>query len=394
MRYREIDWFNPYILILLLILFVIISLPIHFKSRPLLPFPSNQLFLYVLIGMIFLSSGIESSRYILKKSKTLKNIKKLSSDVYSKEDNTKNITDYRISLKELPLFGNYSRIESALIVLILFSLVLQLINFYNLGGIPLFSGYLKSKAATRIWFLSFMIFLPSINILLSKYNRKTHYVLLFLGLLCFALTGYRTTPIAILLSSFITIFYTRNISRKTKILFVALIIILLLAIGFIAVRSIEWQHWTLNPLELISYRAAFTLNVLDRITYHQAITGGNLLYSTLTGYFTSTDPRVLVGEAVLLKHHSITSTIFGPVLLDFGAIGMIIQMFLMGFVLGTLHILQKHNHGVCTAFYSIILAQSIIWLETGPTDLIVFIFYIIGILLIVYNLNIIHKQNN
>ena len=132
MRYKEIDWFNPYILILLLILFVIISLPIHFKSRPLLPFPSNQLFLYVLIGMIFLSSGIESSRYILKKSKTLKNIKKLSSDVYSKEDNTKNITDYRISLKELPLFGNYSRIESALIVLILFSLVLQLINFYNL----------------------------------------------------------------------------------------------------------------------------------------------------------------------------------------------------------------------------------------------------------------------
>ena len=215
MRYKEIDWFNPYILILLLILFVIISLPIHFKSRPLLPFPSNQLFLYVLIGMIFLSSGIESSRYILKKSKTLKNIKKLSSDVYSKEDNTKNITDYRISLKELPLFGNYSRIESALIVLILFSLVLQLINFYNLGGIPLFSGYLKSKAATRIWFLSFMIFLPSINILLSKYNRKTHYVLLFLGLLCFALTGYRTTPIAILLSSFITIFYTHNISRKT-----------------------------------------------------------------------------------------------------------------------------------------------------------------------------------
>ncbi|MGN0093211.1 MAG: oligosaccharide repeat unit polymerase, partial [Methanobrevibacter sp.] len=141
-------------------------------------------------------------------------------------------------------------------------------------------------------------------------------------------------------------------------------------------------------------RAAFTLNVLDRITYHQAITGGNLLCSTLTGYFTSTDPRVLVGEAVLLKHHSITSTIFGPVLLDFGTVGMIIQMFLMGFILETLHILQKYHHGVCTAFYSIILAQSIIWLETGPTDLIVFIFYIISILLIVYNLNIIHKQNN
>lgn len=386
MKNREINWFNPYILVLLLLLFVLLSLPIHFKSKPLLPLPSYNLFLAIIVGMIFFALGVESVRYILKKTKFIEKLEKISSDVDNNNEINESSNKFRVPLKKLPLFGNYTRLELFLILLISFSLLLQIINFYTLGGIPLFSGYLKSRAASKYWFVSYIIFLPAINILLAKYNRKTHYVLLFLGFLFFALTGYRTTPIAILLSSFITLFYTRNISRRSKIGFVVLIVIVLIAIGFIAVKSIEWQHWTLNPLELLSYRSAFTLNILDRITQHQGITGGNLLYSTLTGYISSTDPRVLVGEAVLLKHHSITSTIFGPALLDFGYLGMIIQMFLIGAILETLHILQSYKHGICTGFYAIILAQTIIWLETGPTDLIVWIFYFIGILLIIYNL--------
>ena len=169
------------------------------------------------------------------------------------------------------------------------------------------------------------------------------------------------------------------------------IIALLLAIGFIAVQAISWQHWHLNAIELVSYRTAFTLNVLEHAIRNQFATGGKLFYSTLTGFFTHTDPRVLVGQATLGRDHSITSTIFGPPLLDFGAIGMVVQMFIIGFILKSLHSVQKHRKEIFTAFYGILLAQTIIWIETGPTDVVVWLFYLIGIILMVFSF---HKSAN
>jgi len=50
-----------------------------------------------------------------------------------------------------------------------------------------------------------------------------------------------------------------------------------------------------------------------------------------------------------------------------------------------LHTLQKMKKGIYTAFYAIILAHSLIWIETGPTDLVVWAFFVIGLLLIVLN---------
>jgi oligosaccharide repeat unit polymerase len=287
-------------------------------------------------------------------------------------------------LESISIFSKYSKLEIILTLFVLVGIVLQIANFINLGGIPLFSGILKASAATKIWLISFITFIIGINCLLAKFNRKSHYILLIIGLGLFALTGYRTTPIAILLSVFITLYYTRNIKLKYQILLVALIAIFLIIVGFIAIQAIEWQQWRLNPLELISYRAGFTLNILDKATYLSGSTSGSLFYYTLTGFFESVDPRVLVGDVVLGNPHSITSTIFGPAILDFGWIAMAIQMFLIGFILKFIHFVQKYIKGIATAFYGIILAQTIIWIETGPTDLVVWIFYLIGIAIAIY----------
>lgn len=385
------DFLNPYILIALIIFFVLISLPIHFTRPNLITYPSYQVFLYILFGLIFLIIGMKFSDYLFKKTLWLEKLEKsyISNDRIHDLDNA-----FRIYLKKIPLFYRYEKLELILVGLLLFSVILQLINFYFLGGIPLFSGYLKKKAATKIWFLSFLIFLPSINILISKYNRNTHYILLLIGILLFSLTGYRTTPIAIALSVFITLYYTREIKTKYQVLFIILIVVLLLSIGFIAIKSIEWQSWNITPLELISYRSAYTINILDKITYKQGVSKGLLLYSTLTGFLSSTDPRVLIGQLLISKSHSTTSTIFGPSVLDFGLIGMIIQMFFIGFILKTLHTLQKYQHGVYTAIYAILLAHTIIWIETGPTDLLVLIFYFISVIIIIYNFYIITNNSN
>ena len=359
---KNFDLFHPLIIVAMVILFLLIAMPMwYFYGK--LPSPDFNLYLYIGIGLLSFVLGI----YFAKKLLDRKGLN-LDSNSYP---------------QKLSLFESYSKNELIIVALVALGILLQIVNIVHLGGIPLFSATLKAKAASKIWLLSYIIFLPSINILLARYNRNSHYILLLAGLILFALTGYRTTPIAIMLSSLITLYYTRDIDLKYIALAIAAIAVMLLAVGFIAVQAISWQHWSLNPIELVSYRAAFTLNILSSAIQNQFATMGNLFYSTLTGFFTHTDPRVLVGIATIGRNHSITSTIFGPALLDFGIVGMILQMIFIGFILKVLHGMQNHKRSIFTAFYGILLAQTIIWIETGPTDVVVWLFYLLGIILII-----------
>ena len=369
---KKFDLFHPLIIIVMVILFLLIAMPMWYFYRQL-PAPNFDLYLYIGVGLLFFILGIFLSNYLLKNR-------------FSNFNMDSSFEKSKLNPKKLSLSESYSKNELAIIGFVLLGILLQIINIALLGGIPLFSASLKAKAATKIWLLSYIIFLPSINILLAKYNRKSHYILLLIGLALFVLTGYRTTPIAIMLSSLITLYYTRNLDLKYMILAILAIGAVLLAVGFIAVQAISWQHWHLNPVELVSYRAAFTLNILSSAIANQFATMGSLFYATLTGFFTHTDPRVLVGIATIGRDHSITSTIFGPALLDFGIVGMILQMFLLGIILKTLHTIQTNRKTIFTAFYGILLAQTIIWIETGPTDIVVWLFYLIGILIIIQSL--------
>lgn len=362
------DLFNPLIVVVMTILFLIIAMPMWYFYQEL-PSPNIDLYLYIGLGLLFFIFGVFLSNYILSKKFKI-NVDHGPRKVLNPE--------------KLSLSNPYSKKEMILVGLVLLGILLQIINIALLGGIPLFSATLKAKAATKIWLISYIIFLPSINVLLARYNRKSHYLLLLIGLVLFALTGYRTTPIAIMLSALITLYYTRDVDVKYIILAILAIAVVLLAVGFIAVQAISWQHWSLNPIELVSYRAAFTLNILSKAIENQFATMGNLFYATLTGFFTHSDARVLVGQATLGQVHSITSTIFGPALLDFGIVGMLIQMLLLGFILKTLHSIQNYKKEIFTAFYGILLAQTIIWIETGPTDVVVWLFYLIGIFLIIH----------
>ena len=370
-KLEKFDLFHPLILVAIVILFLIIAIP-SWTTMGELETPNIQLYLYIALGLIFFILGLLFVRFISPKINLLSKIS--SFEIIAK------------NTEKLALFDKYSQNELIILSVVLIGIILQIINLLHLGGIPLFDSELKAKAATKIWLISYILFLPSINILLAKFNRKSHYILLIIGLGLFALTGYRTTPIAILLSSFITLYYTRDIKLKYQIIFFVVIAILLIVIGFIAVNAIGDQHWRLNALELVSYRAGFTLKILERAINRQCVTAGALFYATLTGFINSVDPRVLAGQAVLSIDHSTTTTIFGPALLDFGLIGMAIQMFFIGVFLKLLHIAQKYKSGIVTAIYGVILAQTLIWIETGPTDLVVWIFYLLGIIILIRTL--------
>lgn len=277
--------------------------------------------------------------------------------------------------------------EKLLVALVIIALGLQALNIILIGGIPLFNSVLKSNATTNIWRIAYPLFLIMINILLAKYYNRKYLVLILLGALIFGLNGYRTSVLGILGSSFITLYYLEKISKKAGIAFMALIAIGITAIGYIASQSIATQHWTLNPIELVFYRAGFTLEVFERILPLAGTTHGHVL----SMIFSSGSPRTFIGQYVLSDNVCLTSTLFGPIYLDFGLIGLTVQMLFMGLFLGLVHKLKK---GIGVGIYSIILTHTLIWIETGPTDIMIWFLYLIGFILILINFNYIKLNKN
>lgn len=283
---------------------------------------------------------------------------------------------FKIKVAEPKEFNFLS--EKTLAVLVLIALALQTLNLVLIGGIPLFSSVLKSNATTNIWRIAYPLFLIMTNILLAKFYNRKYLLLVVLGALIFGLNGYRTSVLGILASTFITLYYLEKISRKGGIIFIAVMALAVMAIGYVASQSIANQNWTLNPLELIFYRAAFTLEVFEKILPLGATTHGHIL----SMIFSSGSPRTFIGEYVLKYTVCLTSTLFGPVYLDFGLIGLTVQMLFMGTFLGLVHKLKK---GIGVGIYSMILTHTLIWIETGPTDIMIWFLYLIGFIFLIIN---------
>lgn len=336
------DFFNPLIVVAAILVFLVMgyieSLNYRFEN------PLNiEVILTVIFSCAIFTAGVLLIKY-KSKIKSTKEIKFLS--------------------------------ERLLLGLSIIALILQAINMILLGGIPLFDSVLKSNATTNIWRVAYPLFLIALNLLLAKYYRKKYLTLIIAGTLIFGLNGYRTSVLGILGSSFITLYYLDKISRKAGIIFIAIIAIAIMAVGYITSQSIANQNWTLNPLELIFYRAAFTLEVFEKIIPLAGTTNGKIL----SMIFSSGSPRTFIGRYILHYDVCLTSTLFGPVYLDFGLIGLTIQMLFMGAFLELIHKVKK---GIGIGIYSIILTHTIIWIETGPTDIMIWLLYLIGLIYII-----------
>lgn len=357
MNFKKIDFFSPGIVALVIILFLIVGYIGSFNYRFDSPLSIKAILIIIYSLIVFLVGSIIINYMVTIKSpeKDLK-IAKILDRVLS---------------------------EKLLLVFIIIAIALQGINLLLLGGIPLFNSVLKSNATTNLWRVSYLLFLPCINILMAKYYKKRYFILILVGTILFALNGYRTSILGILISLFISLYYIKKINIKLGIIFISIIIIGAMAIGFIASQSIVNQNWVLNPLELVFYRCGFTLKVFDKIIPLAGTTNGH----TLSMIFSSGSPRTFIGEYVLHYDVCLTSTIFGPVMLDFGLIGLTIQMLFMGAFLKLISKIKEYKKGISIGIYSIILAHTLIWIETGPTDIMIWILYLLGLILIVLNYN-------
>ena len=362
MKVKNIDIFSPYLVIAGIVIYVSLALVAYQYHLRNLNFVSNETLFAVFFGSLFFIIGALTPKIIGR----FNLLPKL---------NTSSISKDKLKNSKFNALLN----EKIILAVVLVAIFLELLNTYLLGGIPLFSGYLKAKATNDLWRVSYILFLPAINILIAKYHNKWYYLLFVIGLALFAATGYRTTTMAILISVFITVYYTRGLQFKHFLIFAVIAAVIGIAVGYIAVMSIEWQQWTLNPIQLVFYRAGFTLSVFDRIVHMAGATHGAMFYNT----FTPGHPRYIVGDVVLGYHKMITPTIFGPAMLDFGYIALAIQMFMIGLFLRLLHSAHKLADGAFTAIYAVILAHTLIWIETGPTDFIVWLFYALALIALV-----------
>lgn len=261
MDFKKVDFFQPAIIVVAILVFLLMGYIGSFNYRFEDPL-KLELILTIFFAIIVFIVAILIGKYKI----SFENTRKI--DILSKK---------------------------ALISLVLIAISLQTLNLILIGGIPLFNSVLKSNATTNIWRIAYPLFLIMINILLAKYYKKRYLLVVLLGVMIFTLNGYRTSVIGILGSVFITLYYLGKINKKIGTIFVGLIVIGGIAIGYIASQSIATQHWTLNPLELLFYRAAFTLEVFEKIIPLGATTHGHIL----SMIFSSGSPRTFIGEYVL-----------------------------------------------------------------------------------------------
>lgn len=340
---RKIDFFHPYIVPIAIIIFLIMGYIGSFNYRFKDPLNTQTIITIIFAAILFaIASFIVSKKFTIEKTKEINFLS-----------------------------------EKILVIFVIIALILQSLNMLLLGGIPLFDSVLKSKATTNLWRIAYPLFLILINILLAKYYDRKYLILVLLGALVFGLNGYRTSVVGILGSVFITMYYLGKISRKIALLFIIVIAIGAMGIGYIATQSIATQGWVLNPVELVFYRLAFTLEVFEKIIPLAGTTHGHIL----SMIFSSGSPRSFIGNYILHYDVCLTSTLFGPVMLDFGYVGLTIQMLFMGAFLKIIHSIAKEGVGI--GIYSIILTHTLIWIETGPTDIMIWFLYLLGLILVI-----------
>ena len=282
--------------------------------------------------------------------------------------------------------------------LMLVSIVFFFISIASVGGIPILRPsirYLLKPAFTMPVFLIIPATCLIAGVYLKDYQDKkitrqqTRFrFLLLLAIDCGILLtlGYRTP----LLASFLIIImigYFGNIVSPWEVVVGALIgVCAIIGIGYFrSVKELTISAST-NPLSTLQSRADFTLhvlNLLDFIGGNFGVTHGHLLASSIPG--SDLGPRMFVGKLIAWRSEvTITPTLIGQMVTDFGKVGVALEMCLLGFILGIgFKIVRKTKDYFYIALYSLILTYSILGIETGILDIQVLLYFIIAIFIYV-----------
>ena len=347
--------FNPLIVLFLFALFLLLSLNA----------PSTSLAITLLIGFLafFIGSAI-LPRHIF--NNNLENIVK-----FDKKD-----------------------IYSLGFCLLLISIVFFFVSIATVGGIPLLKPsirYLLKPAFTMPVFL----IIPGTCLIASSFlkdfqdNEITRsqvrfrfLLLLIINCAVLLLLGYRTPLLAAFLVLIIMGFYGNIVSLWEVVIGAVLGVGAIIGIGYFRSLGEFTITSSTSPIYTLQSRADFTLhvlNLLDFIGGNFGLTHGKLLASTIPG--SDLGPRMMVGKLIAWRTEvTVTPTLIGQMVTDFGKVGVAVGMCFLGFILGVgFKLMRMTRNYFYIGIYSLILTYAILGIETGILDIQVLLYFAIAI---------------
>ncbi len=225
------------------------------------------------------------------------------------------------------------------------------------GGLPILSAGARevtAVSASRALFHGFGVFTASL--IMGFYTRRKAIPAVTLLAVVGLLSGFKSDAIAVLLSAALAGLMLKRISINEALLApLAAFLILTVASTFIA--RVSYDTWSIPPLLYPFYRFGFTFSVYSKIVELSmpfGLLGGQSILSTT---------QEIVSTAVLgyTEPHIITSTLFGPLTLDFGILGLAATAAFIGIYLGSL----RTDSTLKTCLYSMALVHILILIEVG-----------------------------
>ena len=294
---------------------------------------------------------------------------------------------------QIPLFDTKD-IYSLGFCLTLIGIIFLFISIASVGGLPILKSSLR-YSLKPIFTMPVFLVIPGIGLIashrLNQYKngeisriqvRFRFLVLTFIGIITVLTLEYRTPIIAILLMMIIIAYYGEILSVWEVILGALIGVCAIMGIGYL--RSLNELAISANTsiFSTLETRANFTmhvLNLLNQISGNFGLLHGKMIASSMPG--SPLGPRMLVGKLIAWRTEvTVTPTLIGQMLVDFGKIGVALEMCLLGFILGTGYkIIKITKDSFYIAIYSLILTYSIVGVETGILDIqILFYFFIIS----------------
>ena len=203
------------------------------------------------------------------------------------------------------------------------------------------------------------------------------------------LLGYRTPLLAAFLVIIIIGFYGNIVSLWEVVIGALVGVGAIIGIGYFRSLGELTITSSTSPIYSLQTRADFTLhvlNLLDFIGGNFGVTHGHMLASSIPG--SDLGPRMMVGKLIAWRTEvTITPTLIGQMVVDFGKVGVFVEMTILGFILGIgFKLMQKTKNYFYTGIYSLILTYTILGVETGLLDIQVLVYFAIAILIYLINI--------
>lgn len=293
----------------------------------------------------------------------------------------------------IPLFDTKD-VYSIGFCLTLVGIIFLFISIASVGGLPILKSSLR-YSLKPIFTMPVFLVIPGIGLIASHYLnqykkgkisrsqiRFRFLLLTAIGIITVLTLEYRTPIIAILLMMIIMGYYGKILSVWEVLLGALIGVCAIMGIGYLRSLNELAISSNTNIFSTLESRANFTmhvLNLLNQISGNFGILHGKMLASSVPG--SDLGPRMLVGKLIAWRTEvTVTPTLLGQMLVDFGKFGVAVEMCLLGFILGIGYkIIKITQDSFYIAIYSLILTYSIVGVETGILDIqVLFYFFIIS----------------